>query len=75
VGIYPRLFARKGRVLFRTQDPRGIKKTLEEVRPLRPLFAALDLADLEAALEALSRLKDGEVRQEGPYVLARKENA
>jgi hypothetical protein len=71
VGIYPRLFARKGRALFRAQDPRGIKKTLEEVRPLRPLFEALGLPDLEEALEALSRLKDGEVRQEGPYVLAR----
>jgi hypothetical protein len=72
VGISPRLFARKGRALFRAQDPRGVKKTLEEVRPLRPLFAALGLADLEGALEALSRLRDGEVRREGPYVLARK---
>ncbi len=72
VGIFPRLLARKGRALFRTRDPRGIKKTLEEVRPLRPLFAALGLADLEEALEALSKLKDGEIRREGPYVLARK---
>jgi hypothetical protein len=73
VGISPRLFARKGRALFRTRDPRGIKKTLEEVKSLRPLFATLNLADLEGALEALSRLKDGEIRQEGPYVLTRKE--
>ena len=72
VGISPRLFARKGRALFRARDPRGIKKTLEEVRPLHPLFAALGLADLEGALEALSRLKDGEIRREGAYVLARK---
>jgi hypothetical protein len=72
VGISPRLFARKGRALFRTRDPRGVRKTLEEVRPLRPLFEAMGLADLEEALKALSRLKDGEVRQEGPYVLARK---
>ncbi len=73
VGISPRLFARKGRALFRTRDPRGIKKTLEEVRPLRPLFEAMGLPDLEEALEALSRLKNGEIRQEGSYVLARKE--
>jgi hypothetical protein len=73
VGISPRLFARKGRVLFRTQDPRGIRKTLEEVRPFRSLFEAMGLPDLEEALEALSRLKDGEIRQEGPYILARKE--
>jgi len=72
VGIFPKLFARKGRVLFRTRDPRGVKKTLEEVSPLRPLFQAMGLPDLEEALEALSRLKDGEVRQEGPYVLARR---
>ncbi len=72
VGISPRLFARKGRALFRTRDPRGIKKTLEEVRPLRPLFEAMGLPDLEEALEALSGLKDGEVRREGAYVLARK---
>jgi hypothetical protein len=73
VGISPRLFARKGRAFFRTRAPRGIKKTLEEVKSLRPLFVALGLADLEGALEALSRLKNGEIRQEGPYVLARKE--
>jgi hypothetical protein len=72
VAISPRLFTRKGRALFRTRDPRGVKKTLEEVRPLRPLFEAMGLPDLEEALEGLSRLKDGEVRQEGPYVLARK---
>ncbi len=72
VGISPRLFARKERALFRSRDPRGVKKTLEEVRPLRPLFAALGLADLEEALEALSGLKDGEIRREGAYVLSRK---
>jgi hypothetical protein len=73
VAISPRLFARKGRAFFRARDPREVKKTLEEVRPLRPLFEAMGLPDLEEALEALSRLKDGEIRQEGPYVLAREE--
>jgi hypothetical protein len=72
VGISPRLFVRKGQALFRTRDPRGIKKTLEEVRLLRPLFVVLGLADLEGALDALLRLRNGQKRQEGPYTLARK---
>jgi len=72
VGISPRLFARKGQAFFRTRDPRGIKKTLEEARLLRPLFVALGLADLEGALDALLRLGDGQKRQERPYTLARK---
>jgi hypothetical protein len=72
VRIHPRLFARKGRALFRTRDPRGVKKTLEEVRGLRPLFEAIGLPDLEEALEALSELRNGEIRQRGAYVLARK---
>jgi hypothetical protein len=67
----PKLLARKGRAFLRTQDERGVEKALEEVRGLRPLFLALDLGDLEGALEALSKLGDGEVRREGAYVLAR----
>jgi hypothetical protein len=72
VRVAPKLLARKARAFLRTLDGRGVEKALEEVRGLRPLFLALDLGDLEGALKALSRLKDGEVRQEGPYVLARK---
>ncbi len=72
VRVAPRLLARKGRAFLRTLDGRGVEKALEEVRALRPLFLALDLGDLEGALKALSRLGDGEVRQEGAYVLARK---
>jgi hypothetical protein len=72
VTISPRLFARKGRALFRARDPRGVKKTLEEARRLRPLFEAMGLPDLEEALETLSRLRDGEIRIEGAYTLARK---
>ncbi len=72
VRVAPKLLARKGRAFLRTQDERGVEKALEEVRGLRPLFLALDLGDLEEALEALSRLGDGEVRREGAYVLARK---
>ena len=72
VRVVPKLLVRKGRAFLRTLDRGGVEKALKEVRALRPLFLALDLGDLEGALKALSRLKDGEVRQEDPYVLARK---
>jgi len=73
VKIPPRLFVRKERALFRTKDPRGIRKTLGEIALLRPLFEAMGLPDLEEALEDLTSLKNGEIRQRGPYLLARKE--
>jgi hypothetical protein len=72
VSIPPRFFARKRRVLFHTRAPRIIRKALGEVAPLRPLFEAMGLPDLEEALQALARLKDGEIRQKAPYLLARK---
>ncbi len=73
VNIPPRFFARKGRALFRTKDPRRIRETLDEVALLRPLLEALGLPSLEEALEDLAGLKNGEVRQKGPYLLVRKE--
>jgi hypothetical protein len=72
VRVAPKLLARKGRAFLRTLDGRGVEKALKEVRALRPLFLALDLGDLEGALKALSRLRDGEVWQEGRYVLVRR---
>jgi hypothetical protein len=72
VDIPPRFFARKERALFRTRDPRRINKTLGEVAPLRPLLEAMGLPGLEEALEALAGLKNGEIRQKGPYLLVRK---
>jgi hypothetical protein len=65
------LYARKGHVYWRFAGLEGVGKTLEEVRSLPPLFAALDLADLEEALLALEGLEDGEARAEGRYTLAR----
>jgi hypothetical protein len=65
------LYARKGHVYWRPVGLDGLGDTLEAVRSLAPLFAALDLADLEEALLALSRLEDGEARAEGRYTLAR----
>jgi hypothetical protein len=65
------LYTRKGHVYWRFAGLEGLGDTLEAVRSLSPLFAALDLADLEEALLALSRLEDGEARAEGRYALAR----
>jgi hypothetical protein len=65
------LYARKGHVYWRFAGLDGLGDTLEAVRSLAPLFAALDLADLEEALLALEGLEDGEARAEGRYTLAR----
>jgi hypothetical protein len=67
----PGLFARREGASLLADSPWEVEWALEETRALRPLFAALGLADLEGALEALLGLEDGEARQEGPYVLAR----
>ncbi len=64
------LYATRGRAFFRERE-RNLERALKNVRTLRPLFASLGLPDLEGALETLARLKDGEARMEGDYVLAR----
>ena len=74
VHVSPALFARRARAYLRTSKPKQVELALEGVRRLRPLFWALGLADLEGAIEALLGLKDGEVRQEGPYILVRQED-
>jgi hypothetical protein len=66
-----RLFARRGRAFLRTQSLEKVKEATEVAKALRPLFEAIGLADLEAALEALAGLKEGEARVEGPHVLLR----
>jgi hypothetical protein len=66
----PNLVATRERVFFRDRG-RKLEGTLKHLRALRPLFASLGLSDLEGAMEALAKLKDGEARTEGPYVLAR----
>jgi hypothetical protein len=72
VEVFQGLRARKGRAYMVADSPQGVEKALGGTRLLRPLFAFLDLADLEEALLALGQLGDGEVRTEGPYLLARK---
>jgi hypothetical protein len=58
------------RAFFRGE--RGdLEEALNEAKVLRPVLSAMGLNDLESALEKLAELEDGEVRAEGPYVLAR----
>jgi hypothetical protein len=71
VHVSPVLFARRERAYLRTSRPKQVELALEGAKRFRPLFEALGLADLEGAIEALLGLKDGEVRQEGPYILVR----
>jgi hypothetical protein len=58
------------RAFFRgeREDAEG---ALEEAKAFRPVLSAMGLGDLESALEKLAQLEEGEVRAEGPYVLAR----
>ncbi len=72
VRVSPWLFARRGRAYLRTFDPQEAERVLEGVGLLRPLFEAMDLRDLEEALDVLLRgLEDGEARTHGQYFLAR----
>ncbi len=65
------LYVRKERAYLAADALTDIGAILAGVRPLAPLFAFLGLADLEGALLALEGLEDGEVRQEGAYLLVR----
>jgi hypothetical protein len=71
----PRLFARRGRAFLQAQSLQEVEEAIGVARAFRPLFQAMDLADLEGALEALTELEDGESRVEGPHVLFREEEA
>ncbi len=70
-GVLSGLSVREGGALFRDRGLENVRGALRAARSFRPLFAAWDLGDLEEALEALAELRDGEVRQEGRYVLTR----
>jgi hypothetical protein len=65
------LRARRGRVYWKTTTPEAAERILQEVGLFAPVFARLNLADLEVPLLALGELEDGQVRAEGAYVLAR----
>jgi len=67
----PGLFAKREGV-FLHASPGEVETALEEVRGLRPLFTSLGLSGLDGALDALTKLKDEEVRMEGEYLLAKR---
>jgi hypothetical protein len=65
------LRARKGRAFLRAETLEEVLAALDEASRLPSFLAALGLEGLAGALEALAELKEGEVRQKGPYALAR----
>jgi hypothetical protein len=65
------LYARKEKAYLMSLTPLDIRSILAGVRSFTSLLAFLGLADLERGLTVLDGLRDGEVRQEGAYLLAR----
>jgi len=68
------LFVRQNRAFLRTPSLKKVKEALRWAKSLRPFLSTLGLEDLERALLTLTRLGDGDVRMEGPYLLARRDN-
>jgi len=66
------LFARRDRTSFRARELDHLREATGLASAFRPLFDAMGLSGLEEALRALPELKEGEVRTQGPYVLARR---
>lgn len=71
-GLLLRREGRGKKAYLRVGHEERLKDILEGARFLRPFLSEAGFSDLEGALLALSRLEDGEIRQEGPYVLAKK---
>ncbi len=63
---------RRKKACLRAVHEERLKDALEGARFLRAFLSEAGFSDLEGALLALSRLEDGEIRQEGPYVVARR---
>jgi len=63
---------RRKKAYLRAGHEERLKDALEGARFLRPFLSEAGFSDLEGALLTLSRLEDGEIRQEGPYIVARK---
>ncbi len=68
------LFVRRERAFLYARDLKRVKEALRWVKSLRLFLSALGLEDLERALLALANLRDGDIRVEGPYLLARRGN-
>jgi hypothetical protein len=71
----PELAVSKGRAFFKVKvygpkDLEEAKKAPKKVKALAPLLSLMGVEDLREAIEALRELKVGEVREEGPYLLA-----
>jgi hypothetical protein len=65
------LRVRKGRAFLRAETLEEVLAALEEASRLPSFLAALGLEGLAEALEALAGLREGKIRQKGPYALAR----
>ena len=65
------LYARKEKAYLMSHAPLDIGSILAAVRSFTSLLAFLGLADLERGLTVLDGLRDGEIHQEGAYLLAR----
>ncbi len=61
----------RGKAYFKAFSQVYVEKALNTARGLRPFLSAMDLPDLEGALEILAGLRPGESWIEGDYVLAR----
>jgi hypothetical protein len=75
-GLHPGLFFQRGRAFFRGYGLNRVRRVLQGVKALSPLFASLGLSDLEEALEALkamAELDSPQPQMQGHYVLARNE--
>jgi hypothetical protein len=70
----PWFMGAKGRAYFRAdsaKDPEALEVSLEKAQYLRSFLPAIGLGDLEDAFRVLGKLREGERRVEGPYVLVR----
>jgi len=65
------LVATNGRAFFKTNNQSDLEKALETAKILRPVLLAMDLPDIDDAFRELEKMKHGETRMEGSYVLAR----
>jgi hypothetical protein len=68
------IFVRQNRAFLHVSGLKGVRQALRWAESLRPFLSALDIEDLEGALLALTKLRNGDIRMEGPYLLARREN-
>jgi hypothetical protein len=60
-------------IRVRTYELEELKKVSRKAKTLAPLLSLMGVEDLREAIGALEGLKEGEVRAESPYVLARGE--